>query len=374
MGDIETGVDKLVNLVRKRGKISLKKASKELGVSKPVVLEWAEMLDEENLVNIEYGLVDSTISLKTLSNKDVVGKKREFLNQKDAFVRKIDTALATLDTENDGLKKLHEEFHTIKKEISDDLDKVKTKISKLENYHKLKHEIDKEMVSQQSQFENFLNDTNNRIEDERSKYSLIIKQINQKESEIDKEKQETDSLLELQTSLQKKLDAIIKTVNESSDKIVSENKRLEINRNELLGLKKQAESIKKHILKKRDSVESTIQKSKTKEGKISDLQNNIKSTISTKTKDIKNSESINKLNSLFDKKNSIQEKLTLIEKEHNDLENELKILKKKAIGFKIASGSKSESNISSIEKEFNRLTKKKSKYQEDLKELFQIIK
>jgi len=175
MDNIETGVDKLVSLIKKYDKISLKKAAKELGVSKSVALEWAELLDEENIVSIQYGLMDSIITLKKLSAKDTENKKKEFNTQKDAFVNKIDSAITVLDSEHSGLKKLQKEFDDIKEEISSDLGLVKNKISKLENYHKIKHEIDKEMISQKSEFENYINSMNSKIEDEKSKYSEIIK-------------------------------------------------------------------------------------------------------------------------------------------------------------------------------------------------------
>ena len=46
---IETGVDKLVNLVNTSGRISSLDAAKELGVSSAVIMEWADFLEEEGL-------------------------------------------------------------------------------------------------------------------------------------------------------------------------------------------------------------------------------------------------------------------------------------------------------------------------------------
>jgi hypothetical protein len=47
MAKIETGVDRLVELVGQKKKISQEDASKELGVSVAVIQEWAEFLEEE---------------------------------------------------------------------------------------------------------------------------------------------------------------------------------------------------------------------------------------------------------------------------------------------------------------------------------------
>ena len=42
---IETGVDKLVNIINSRGRIASFDAAKELGVSNTVVMEWADFLE-----------------------------------------------------------------------------------------------------------------------------------------------------------------------------------------------------------------------------------------------------------------------------------------------------------------------------------------
>jgi chromosome segregation ATPase len=371
MENIETGIDKLVELIKKRGKVSLRSAAKELGVSKPVALEWAELLEEENIVTIEYGLMDSTLSLRKIGPKEVEGKKKEFLAQKDVFVNKIDNAITTLDFEHNGLKKLQKEFDQIKKDISDDLGAVRDKVQKLDNYHKIKHDIDKEMISQKSEFENYIGEMNKKIDDENSKYAEIIKMINLKESEIEREKKETEDIEMLEESLRVKLNEIIRAVNESTKKLKSDSEIIGANKNELKALKKKAEEIKNNILDKKTKIEKNITKSKDKEGKISDLEGYITTKISAKTNEIRNNDSSKKLGELFEKKNQIQQSIMEIEKEHNGLEHDLKELRKKAIAFRVVSGK--DSSIVTIESEFNNLAKKKDKYQNDIKNLFNLI-
>ena len=47
IGVIETGVDKLVKLVKERGRIAMSDATKELGVNTAVIQEWVDFLEEE---------------------------------------------------------------------------------------------------------------------------------------------------------------------------------------------------------------------------------------------------------------------------------------------------------------------------------------
>ena len=56
---IETGIDKLFELVEKNGKISTDEASKILGVDAKLVEEWASILDDHSLIRIEYPIIGS---------------------------------------------------------------------------------------------------------------------------------------------------------------------------------------------------------------------------------------------------------------------------------------------------------------------------
>ena len=51
---IETGVDKLVSLVNTNGRVSSPDAASKLGVGTNVIMEWADFLEEEGIISIEY--------------------------------------------------------------------------------------------------------------------------------------------------------------------------------------------------------------------------------------------------------------------------------------------------------------------------------
>ena len=58
MGNIQTGVDRLVALIKEKEKISIDEAAKTLGVSKINIQEWADFLEEEGIIEIKYGFAD----------------------------------------------------------------------------------------------------------------------------------------------------------------------------------------------------------------------------------------------------------------------------------------------------------------------------
>src|SRR3989338_7836244 len=107
---IETGVDKLVNLINEKGRISSFDAAKDLGVSNTVVMEWADFLEEEGIISIEYKFTKPFLIPRKLGKKEVQEKAKEFSGKKDVFVRKAEVSLSFLEKESGKLKTLKDEF------------------------------------------------------------------------------------------------------------------------------------------------------------------------------------------------------------------------------------------------------------------------
>lgn len=59
---IETGIDKLLELIEQKGKVSTDEASKLLDVDIKMVEDWASILDDHNLIKLEYPII-GTIEL-----------------------------------------------------------------------------------------------------------------------------------------------------------------------------------------------------------------------------------------------------------------------------------------------------------------------
>ncbi|MBU0666718.1 MAG: hypothetical protein KKC26_05130 [Nanoarchaeota archaeon] len=149
--DIETGVDKLVSLVQSKKKIELEVAAKELGVSQEVVREWAEFLEEEGALSIEYSLSKLFLEEKKLSKKEVETKVKEYHSKKDSFVRKAETTLQTLEKETMEFEAIKEKFQDLKKKIGSQMDVVKVELEELKNYEDLKKNIDNDIQKQKQE-------------------------------------------------------------------------------------------------------------------------------------------------------------------------------------------------------------------------------
>src|SRR3989338_6657261 len=202
---IETGVDRLVNLVDEKGRVSSADAAKELGVSTTVVMEWAEFLEEEGVIKIEYRFTKPFLIAKKLAKKDVQEKAKEFSGKKDVFVRKAEVSLSFLEKESEKLKSLKDEFDRIKKELGIDINSVKNELEELKNYEQLKLSLDRKVEEQKTLSMNKLQEITQQILREKERYRGMLSQIREEEKILERDKVEANSLEESEKLVRQKL-------------------------------------------------------------------------------------------------------------------------------------------------------------------------
>ena len=67
---VETAVDKLLRMVREKGKVRMKEAAKAFGVPKEQIEEWADILEEHKLILVHYPpLGDAIIKVRKEAKK-----------------------------------------------------------------------------------------------------------------------------------------------------------------------------------------------------------------------------------------------------------------------------------------------------------------
>ena len=93
---IETNVDKLLKIVEERGSITLEECSALLGVPESTIEEWAEILSENNFIEMDYGLKYTFLKAKKLSKKEgnkvikkVKKEKRKMKKEEKRLLKKI---------------------------------------------------------------------------------------------------------------------------------------------------------------------------------------------------------------------------------------------------------------------------------------------
>jgi len=92
---LETGVDKLANMVHTRGKIAVSDAAKELGVSRNVIMERVDILDQ-GLIDVQYKFLKPYLVTRKLTKAEVEQKSNEFNMKKEVVIRKAECNLNLL--------------------------------------------------------------------------------------------------------------------------------------------------------------------------------------------------------------------------------------------------------------------------------------
>src|SRR3989338_385385 len=269
---IETGVDKLVKLVNLKGKVSPYDAAKELGISSSIVMEWADFLEEEGIINIEYKFTKPFLIARKMGKKEVQEKAKEFSGKKDIFVRKAEVSLSFLSREAEKLNTIKDEFDKIEKELGFDLSNVKNELEELEKYEHLKMNLDKQIENQRKTSVDRIKLMSRQISMEKKKYEHILGDIKKEGKELEKEKKEILSLEESENLIKLKVDSIkdaIKGVEKriKEDGIDVRGSKLHIGR-----LASMAEGIKANVQKEKESIEPLIKKSIEQSNKIKELQ------------------------------------------------------------------------------------------------------
>jgi len=106
--NITTAVDSLVELVNDKKRISLEDASKELGLPEHILNEWANFLEEEGVITIDY----------KFSTPFLLARTKKEIDEKD-YSREIEIIFRELEVMLSGLKKINMEHKIQIRKIED---------------------------------------------------------------------------------------------------------------------------------------------------------------------------------------------------------------------------------------------------------------
>ncbi|MFH2019850.1 MAG: hypothetical protein ABIJ34_00395 [archaeon] len=380
MEKIETGVDKLMELINKEKEISVEDAAKKLGISKIVIQEWSDFLDEEKLITIEYKFSKTILKERKLSEKEVKDKKKEYSTEKDAFVRKVENSLKNLESDSLGLERIKKEFAIIKKDIGSEIDKVEGKVKDLEKYEYLKKNLDKEIEKQVAEFKLIIDNAHKDLDIEQKKHQSILEDLEIEKREFQVKEKRVRTLEETETDLMKRIQEIISVSKEVGKKVDTEKIELSSSEKKIMDMEKLANDIENNIKKRKMQIEPLLQQSKKHEEKIILLQEDILKKAKEKTRQISDEVNVStkatsRFKEFFNKKSEISNLITQIDKEKTELEQSFKNLEKKALVFDLTTKNNVVStHIKELEKESNALSKKRSSLKVDLEKLIKLVK
>ncbi len=368
---IETGVDKLVKIVKERGRILLTDAAKELGVSPAVIQEWVDFLEEEGIISVEYKLTKPYLVERKLTKKEVEEKAKEFSSRKDVFVRKAEVSLSFLEKQEEELKNVKNEFDMLKSELGFELSTVRNELNELEKYHQAKQELQKQIQEQRDDAKAKIEELTRQILREQQRYQELIAGIGKEKEELSREKMEAKSIEESENILNKKLADLKNMISQIEKKISDEDTSIKNSESHIDRLVKMVDDVKSHVEEEKSAIGPLIEKSREQEKKVIELQSQIIKKIAENQKNAaKVDEITKKVNSFLEKKMVVANLVDKVNKDRDELEKSLIELIKKAKSFQLtAKSSDAGKEMIELEKKFNEVDKKKSLFEEELKRL-----
>jgi chromosome segregation ATPase len=344
---IKTGVDKLVELVSEKKKVAVDEAAKKLGVGKDVVQEWAEFLEEEGLVTLEYSLSKAWITERKITKEDVLGSAKEVSSEKEALARKIDVAITALQNETSGFEDIRREFATIQSHIKEEINVVKSQLTQLERYDSLRKNLNIDVVKQRENYDSFVKEAQEKLKLESQKYEELKTVIEKERKNLEQYSQKLEELKKLRTDYDRTLNSLKESL-KNIDSVMTDYKRRFEDSNKIIETYKRAlDNLTNDISEKKSSLlTKKMIDLKANEDRLFKKQLEIEEEIKSKVGETKSYADVgDKIHRSFDgffSKNINTEKLiSEIENDKTDLTKDLEELKKKVLAFTLMTNNSS---------------------------------
>ncbi|NJL43909.1 MAG: hypothetical protein HC945_01110 [Nitrosarchaeum sp.] len=376
MGSIETGVDKLVEIIAQEHRIEAGAAAKKLGVSKDVVQEWAEFLEEEGMISIEYSLSKMFFVERKLSKKELADKAKEYDTKKDLFVRKVDTSIRTFEKETEWFENIKKQYEQMKKDLGSELEEVHEEMKELRHYEDLKKNIDQDIIQQKLNYQKLMDEMHQKVRAEEKKYEELIATIDKERERIEHEHDNVQELDKKEDALQRRLDALQKVIMSIDDQVKRDKIGLKSEEETLFKLQELAKKIKEDIIYKREKeIEPLIKLSEEHEKKILDIQEELIEKIRKKKTEIEGYSHEASLVSqqfyqFFKKEMETGRILQDLEEQKAALKLDLDQLRKKAEAFVgLTKSDDVKKYVADLEEKYENFEKRKSSFQDSIKRL-----
>lgn len=372
---LETGVDKLVNLVRERGSIPLNDASKELGVNPTVILEWIAFLDTHCTIGVEYKLTTPYLIDRKHTGQEIDIRTKLFKSKREMFVRKAEVILNYFDNRQDELKNLKREFDALKDELGIELETVRLGMNELQEYKQRQEELYNEAQFKKNEAKTNINRLTNEILIEQERYQKFISEIKGQKDTLDRKNTEIQSVQKDLSKLYNKLAELSGSVVLVEKKVSYYDSFIKNSQDSIRKLSRTASELERKstidYYARLQHLRSCIEQEK----RIVKIQKNIFKKIVENQKNISNSlEIAKKINSFFENKLLIPNLVDKLSKDRNKLRQRLIEFIKKAKTLEVAQKKeKVVSQIIDLEKEFEELNKNRSAFENGVRRLMLLL-
>jgi chromosome segregation ATPase len=257
-----------------------------------------------------------------------------------------------------------------------ELDTVRDDLKELERYLQLKEELQKQVEEQKNEAKLKIGELTQQVVREQKKYQELTADIANEKEELAREKAEARSIEESEQILNEKLTELKNMIGVIEKKVLDEDTTIKNSELHIEKLSLLIDEMKQRVDEEKSIIDPLIERSKEQEKKVMELQEKILKKIAQKQKGASNVKNITKkVKDFFDKKLAVVNLVDRVNKDRDELEKSLIELIKKAKSFQLTakSGDVGKQMID-LERRFSEVNKKKTQFEEELKELGSFIK
>jgi hypothetical protein len=377
---IKTGVDRLVDLIKEEKRVSIEEAARILSVPKVLVEEWADFLEEKEIIGVEYKFATPYLVYKELTKEDVEERQKEFSARKEGFARKVDSVLKSLDTQGVDFSGIKAEIKELTRELDSKAGNVKKELDLLSQYEQMKREIDGDIMKRQLDMDEKRKSLEKQILLKKNSIHSILKRMDAEQSKLVREQQIAELLKKTEAQLEKKLADIVAKAQSVDNQIKSEDSVVSVAAKKISDFRQISESAKVELMKQERELGPMLEESRKHEQKIAELRKRFFEKVSLigKTSNRLSADSARetrmKFKKLFDKKEEAERMVDKLTVDLNGLKSELKELLEEAMVMQATSKSKRVSDyVKEFEAKFTALSSKREKFQGEVAKLNAVL-
>jgi chromosome segregation ATPase len=377
---IETGVDKLVELVRQKGRISVPEAARVLGVGPMVVQELAAFLEEEGLVGVEYTLRKVFLVANPIAPRDVHARAKQVAQQKDIFIHNVDNALVQIERDALNFSTLKQEFSRLEADLGGDLDKIKKQIQELAGFDSLKDVCDKKICAHEKQMQSMISRSDERIQRIEKRHQAVADAIERTKRGLTDHQKNLLRIEQQRATLHARLEDFARSTTSLQERMNQDTQKMQRHISALRKLEAQADAVRKETAQHKERVLLPLKElSEKHETRIKEMHTRIVS----QAKDVHNAikrqaasgqEATKQFLAFFDKRIQVDNLLERISAKQEELKRSLASLKRKGFALSITARALSDDEMAMLEKKLKTVEIQRTWLQNEIQKLSILLK
>ncbi len=369
---ISTGVDRLVELVLAKGRISFTEAAKQLGVPRKLVEEWANFLVKRDVIDIRFIFTKPYLIRKSFSKPELEKKKKEFYNAREAFLRTSESFLSTLEI---GLKELNEfkaRYDKLKQNFEKELKLDKEQFRELEDLVQLRRSIHSKLTSEQHRTAHVIDRLKKELAGYKQQFSNLGQELTEIKQELSNELQESEHIQDRQSRIYHSIENLQKELSALKSKIADSTINIERKKKELRKVEDFATRLERTLEMKKREIEPMLQSLERKKTEIMTKEQELLKKLEDYKPKI-NKNKLKKLRIEFKKLIKKDEKIDKIISEVSSGFEQLEIsaasLVSEAKSIRFADKTSTDEHVASLSKRLEELKKQRVVFENKLKAL-----